>query len=124
LFNTIYLICLISHHKKTSPWFYYAKPSLSDSQRDRLELKFKAGRGLSNGSISPLQIYQAIRNRGYTNVRPWRSRRVGRLRKLKEFETHGGGFCLYSQASAVLGVSPMSNWRANSIRQGRRVLKK
>ncbi|MEH1822034.1 MAG: hypothetical protein V7L31_23640 [Nostoc sp.] len=60
-----------------------------------------------------MQIYQAIRNRGYTNVRLWRSRRVGRLscgmlreRGLKGFETHGGGFCLYSQASAVLGVSP------------------
>ncbi|MBN3925877.1 hypothetical protein [Nostoc sp. NMS4] len=57
------------------------------------------------GSISPLQIYQAIRNRGYTNVRPWRSRsrsvsvrrRVVRLRGLKEFETHAGGFCLYSR---------------------------
>ncbi|MEH2056546.1 MAG: hypothetical protein V7K97_10405 [Nostoc sp.] len=44
-----------------------------------------------------MQIYQAIRNRGYTNVRPWRSRRVGRLRGLKEFETHAGGFCLYSR---------------------------
>ncbi|MEH2252926.1 hypothetical protein [Nostoc sp.] len=28
--------------------FYYAKPSLSESERDRLERKFKAGRGLSN----------------------------------------------------------------------------
>ncbi|MHC5830081.1 MAG: hypothetical protein ACYT04_82670, partial [Nostoc sp.] len=41
------------------------------------------------GSISPLQIYQAITNRGYTNE--------VRLRGLKEFETHGGGFCLYSR---------------------------
>ncbi|MEH2225931.1 hypothetical protein [Nostoc sp.] len=35
------------------------------------------------GSISPLQIYQAIRNRGYTNEI--------RLRGFKEFETHGDG---------------------------------
>ncbi|WP_414518703.1 hypothetical protein [Nostoc sp. PCC 9305] len=41
------------------------------------------------GSISPLQIYQAIRNRAYTNE--------VRLRGLKEFETHVGGFCLYSR---------------------------
>ncbi|MEH1819511.1 MAG: hypothetical protein V7L31_10615 [Nostoc sp.] len=31
----------------------------------------------------------AIRNRGYTNQ--------VRLRGLKKFETHGGGFCLYSR---------------------------
>ncbi|MEH2203651.1 MAG: hypothetical protein V7K53_06155 [Nostoc sp.] len=43
-----------------------------------------------------MQIYQAIRNRGYTNVRV-ASRRKFRLRGLKEFETHGGGFCLYSR---------------------------
>ncbi|WP_392480843.1 hypothetical protein [Nostoc sp. C110] len=30
-----------------------------------------------------------IRNRGYTNE--------VRLRGLEEFETHGGGFCLYSR---------------------------
>ena len=41
------------------------------------------------GSISPLQIYPAIRNRGYTNE--------VRLGGLQEFETHGGGFCLYSR---------------------------
>ncbi|MEH1939662.1 MAG: hypothetical protein V7L01_05485 [Nostoc sp.] len=41
------------------------------------------------GSISPLQIYLAIRNRGYTNQ--------VRLRGLKKLETHGGGFCLYSR---------------------------
>jgi hypothetical protein len=42
-----------------------------------------------------LQKYLAIKNRGYTNVaKP----------------------CLYSQAIAVLEVSSMSNWRANSIR--------
>ncbi|MEH2054759.1 MAG: hypothetical protein V7K97_00985 [Nostoc sp.] len=41
------------------------------------------------GSISPLQKYQAIRNRGYTNQ--------VRLRGLKEFETQVGGFCLYSR---------------------------
>ncbi|MEH1938806.1 MAG: hypothetical protein V7L01_01125 [Nostoc sp.] len=42
-----------------------------------------------DGSISPLQIYLAIRNRGYTNQ--------VRLRGLKKLETHGGGFCLYSR---------------------------
>ncbi|MEH2064351.1 MAG: hypothetical protein V7K50_19165 [Nostoc sp.] len=36
-----------------------------------------------------MQIYQAIRNRGYRNE--------VRLRGLKEFETHAGGFCLYSR---------------------------
>ncbi|MEH2158885.1 hypothetical protein [Nostoc sp.] len=51
------------------------------------------------GSILPLQIYQAIRNRGYTNE--------VRLRGLKEFETHGGGFCLYSQASALGGSADL-----------------
>ncbi len=59
-----------------------------------------------------MQIYQAIRNRGYTNVRVASRREVrldcGTLRErgLKGFETHGGEFCLYSQVSAVLGVSP------------------
>ncbi|MEH1785706.1 MAG: hypothetical protein V7L23_08985 [Nostoc sp.] len=36
-----------------------------------------------------MQIYLAIRNRGYTNQ--------VRLRGLKKLETHGGGFCLYSR---------------------------
>jgi hypothetical protein len=31
--------------QKTTKRFYYTKLSLSDSERDRLELKFKAGRG-------------------------------------------------------------------------------
>ncbi|NDJ23720.1 hypothetical protein GS682_19155 [Nostoc sp. B(2019)] len=44
--------------------------------------------GVWKGSILLLQIYLAIRNRGYTNQ--------VRLRGLKEFGTHEDGFCLYS----------------------------
>lgn len=36
------------------------------------------------------QIYQAIRNRGYTNERQ-------QCLAVKEFETQGGEFCLYSR---------------------------
>ncbi|MEH2130976.1 MAG: hypothetical protein V7K86_10015 [Nostoc sp.] len=51
------------------------------------------------GSISPLQKYQAIRNRGYTNqaIRNHGYTNQVRLRGLKEFETQVGGFCLYSR---------------------------
>ena len=55
-FDGLYSVRLINSMKeKTSPWFYYAKPSLSDSERDRLELK------LNGTKISPKSCFASLR---------------------------------------------------------------
>jgi hypothetical protein len=52
-----------------------------------------------------LHLALAIRNRGYTNLRPWRSRRVGCLRKLRSnqgFQPAQAGFACVAATSSRL----------------------